>query len=224
MSVDFATQRLRMVDGQVRTTDVTSLEIIDAMLAVPREDFVPARKRALSYVDEDLEIAPALGGNRPRFLMEASPFAKMLQMADIRPGDFVLDVGAGTGYGAAILSHLASSVVALESDTTLAEHATTALQRLGYDNVAVVNGELNKGYPTQGPYDVIVVEGSVDEVPQVMFDQLKEHGRLVAVVGRGNSGSARLYVREGKTVSGRPVFNAAVQPLPGFDKPAAFQF
>ena len=100
MSVDFATQRLRMVDGQVRTTDVTSLEIIDAMLAVPREDFVPARKRALSYIDEDLEIAPAIGGNPARFLMEASPFAKMVQMADIRANDFVLDVGTGTGLWA----------------------------------------------------------------------------------------------------------------------------
>ncbi|WP_312798401.1 protein-L-isoaspartate O-methyltransferase [Tianweitania sp.] len=224
MSVDFATQRLRMVDGQVRTTDVTSLEIIDAMLAVPREDFVPARKRALSYIDEDLEIAPAIGGNPARFLMEASPFAKMVQMADIRANDFVLDVGTGTGYSAAILSRLASSVVALESDATLAEHATSALQHLGYDNVAVVTGPLNEGYPSQGPYDVIVVEGSVDEVPQVVLDQLKDHGRLVAVVGRGNSGSARLYVREAKAVSGRPVFNAAVQPLPGFEKPKAFQF
>lgn len=224
MSVDFATQRLKMVDGQVRTTDVTRLEIIDAMLAVPREDFVPAQRRALSYIDEDLEIAPAAGGRPPRFLMEASPFAKLLQMADIRPTDFVLDVGAGTGYGAAILSRIASSVVALESDPALAEHATTALQRLGYDNVAVVSGALTEGYASQGPYDVIVVEGAVDDVPQALLDQLKDHGRLVAVVGRGNSGAARLYVRDGAYVSGRPVFNAAVQPLPGFEKPSVFQF
>ena len=224
MSVDFATQRLRMVDGQVRTTDVTRIEIIDAMLAVPREDFVPTARRALSYVDEDLEIAPASGGRPPRYLMEASPFAKMLQMADIAPADFVLMVGAGTGYGAAIVSRIASSVVALESDEVLAEHASAALQRLGYDNVAVVTGPLNEGYPSQGPYDVIVVEGSVDDVPQALLDQLKDHGRLVAVVGRGNSGSAKLYVRENAFVSGRPVFNAAVQPLPGFSKPAVFQF
>lgn len=224
MSIDFATQRLKMVDGQVRTTDVTSVEVLDAMLAVPREEFVPSRRRALSYIDEDIEVAPAAGSSEARYLMEPSPFAKLIQMADIQPNDYVLDVGTGTGYGAAILSKLASSVVALESDPTLAETATQTLQRLGHDNVAVVTGALSDGYKAQGPYDVIVLEGCVDEVPQALLDQLKNHGRLVAVVGRGSTGSARLYVRDGETVAGRTVFNAAVKPLPGFTKPAAFVF
>jgi protein-L-isoaspartate(D-aspartate) O-methyltransferase len=224
MNVDFARQRLKMVDGQVRTTDVTRVEILDAMLEVPREEFVPARRRVFAYIDEDLEIAPANNGNPARFMMEASPFAKMLQLADIGPTDYVLDVGTGGGYGAAVMSRIASSVVALESDPALAEHATNAMQRLGYDNVAVVSGALNAGYPSQGPYDLIVLEGSVDEVPQALLDQLKDHGRLVAVVGRGNAGSARLYVREGLTIAARSAFNAALQPLPGFAKPPVFQF
>ncbi len=224
MSVDFATQRLKMVDGQVRTTDVTKIEILDAMLEVPREEFVPARRRPLAYIDEDVEIAVGGAGTLARYLMEPSPFAKLIQMADIDPSDYVLDVGTGTGYSAAILSRISSSVVALESDETLTQHATDALQRLGYDNIAVVSGELSQGFPAQGPYDVIVLEGCVDEVPQTLFDQLKDGGRLVAVIGRGNAGVARLFVKDGEVVAGRTVFNAAIRPLPGFEKAPVFKF
>lgn len=224
MSIDFAAQRVKMVDGQVRTTDVTRIEIIDAMLAVPREEFVPARRQVLAYIDEDIEISPASGGQPARYLMEPSPFAKLLQLADIRSDDFVLDVGAGTGYGAAILSHIATSVLALESDAELAAQATSNLQRLGHDNAVVVQGALAEGHAAQAPYDVIVIEGAVDQVPQALLDQLKDFGRLVAVVGQGNAATARLFVREGNTVAGRPAFNAAIKPLPGFARVAEFQF
>lgn len=212
-----------MVDGQLRTTDVNRIPLLDAFLSVPREAFVPARLRPLAYIDEDLEVTPAASGDR-RFLMEPSPFARMLQLADIGPGDVVLDVGAATGYSAAILSRLCGSVIALESDAALADEATARLADLGYDNVAVVQGPLSSGYPSEAPYDVIVVEGAVDEVPQTLFDQLKDGGRLVVVEGHGNAGVARLYVRQGVVVSGRRGFNAAVKPLPGFQKEKAFQF
>lgn len=212
-----------MVDGQLRTTDVNRIPLLDAFLSVPREAFVPARLKLLAYIDEDLEVTSP-GSDERRFLMEPSPFAKMLQLADIGPADFVLDVGAATGYSAAILSLVAGSVIALESDAALADGATARLAEFGYDNVAVVQGPLPAGYASEAPYDVIVVEGAVDEVPQALFDQIKDGGRLVAVEGHGNAGVVKLYVKQGDAVSGRRGFNAAVRPLPGFQKEPAFEF
>ena len=224
MDIDFSQARIKMVDGQVRTTDVTNLALLDAFLEVPREQFVPAERRVLAYIDEDIQIAPAQAGGLPRYLMEASPLAKLLQLADITPGDIVLDVGCGTGYASALLSRLASSVIALESDAALATLANSNLLTLGCDNVAVVQGDLNKGYADEAPYEVIFLGGAVDEVPAALFDQLKEGGRLVVVVGRGNAGVARLYVKSGGDVTARKVFNAAIKPLPGFEFVPGFQF
>jgi len=218
MMADFSGLRTKMVDGQVRTTDVTSLPLLDALLSVPREEFVPAARKSLAYIDEDLEIAPG------RYLMEPSPFARIVQLADIQPGDFVLDVGAGTGYSAAVLSKLAGSVVALEQDPTLAAKAQSVLSALGYDTVAVVEGPLSAGYPAQAPYDVILLEGAVESIPTALFDQLKDGGRLLAVEGHGNSAEVRVYVKQGSSVSARRAFNAAVKPLPGFNSLPTFEF
>jgi protein-L-isoaspartate(D-aspartate) O-methyltransferase len=218
MDIDFPDLRTKMVDSQVRATDVTSLPLIDAMLTIPREAFVPTPRRELAYIDEDIEVAPG------RFLMEPSPFARLVQMAVIRPSDFVLDVGCCTGYSAAVLSKMAGAVVALEEDQALAAKAQALLASLGCDTVAVVEGPLAKGYAAEAPYDVIVIEGAVDIVPDALFDQMKEDGRLVVVEGHGNAGVARLYVRKNGVVSGRRVFNAAVKPLPGFHREKAFEF
>jgi protein-L-isoaspartate(D-aspartate) O-methyltransferase len=218
MEVDYSQARVKMVDGQVRTTDVTDLALLDAMLEVPREQFVPQNRRALAYIDEDVEIAPG------RFLMEPSPLAKLLQLAAIQPGDIVLDVGCGTGYSSAIIAKLAGSVIALENDPQLNAAANASLAQLGCDNVAVVQGELNAGYASEGPYEVIFIGGSVDVVPQSLLDQLKEGGRLVVVEGRGNAGVAKVFLRSGDSVSGRRAFNAAIRPLPGFESAPYFQF
>lgn len=223
-SVDFSTLRTRMVDSQVRTTDVTDLAIIDAMLSVPREKFVPARWRELAYIDTDVEIDAGSSDRGARYLMEPSPFAKLLQLASIKPGDFVLDVGTGTGYSAAILSKIASSVVALESDPTLASGAAERLAALGCDNVAVVEGNLAAGHASEAPYDVIVVEGAVQRPPEGLFGQLRDGGRLVVIEGLGNTGVAKAYIRDGETVAGRPAFNAAVRLLPGFEVEPSFTF
>jgi protein-L-isoaspartate(D-aspartate) O-methyltransferase len=224
MNTDYSEQRVKMVDGQIRTTDVTKLALLDAMLTVPREAFVSANRRSLAYIDEDLLIAAPDGDRGARYLMEPSPFAKLVQLADVKPSDFVLDVGCGTGYCSAVLSRLASSVIALESDPSLAEFATNALAELGYDNAVVVQGPLREGYASEAPYDVIFVGGSVEEVPQAFFDQLKEGGRLVVVVGQGNAGVARLYLKTAGEVSGRSAFNAAIKPLPGFERVRTFEF
>ena len=218
MTTDFSALRLHMVDGQLRTTGVTALDVLDAFLEVPREAFVPARLRELAYLDEDLEVAPG------RYVMEPSPLARLIQLASVKPGDVVLDAGCATGYSSAVLSRLATSVIAVESDQHLADSASAALLDLGFDNVVVVSGPIAGGYPSEGPYDVILIGGSVDEVSQTLFDQLRDGGRLVVVEGRGNAGSAKLYIKEGAVVSGRSVFNSAVRPLPGFAKKTEFQF
>lgn len=223
METDYAQQRVKMVDNQVRTTDVTHPELIAAMLQVPREEFVPARRRGLAYIDEDIEITPPDSGTA-RYLMEPSPFAKLAQLAEVSAGDFVLDVGCGTGYSSAVLSRIASSVIALEADAGLADTAAATLSRLGYDNVVVVVGALEQGYAPEAPYDVIFVGGAVDEVPGALLEQLKDGGRLVAVNGRGNAGVARLWIKDDGVVSDRRGFNLAVRELPGFSRAPAFEF
>ena len=218
MSADFAELRARMVDGQLRTTDVTDPAILEAMGALQRELFVDERRRPLAYLDEDLLIAPG------RYLMEPSPLAKLLQLAEIASTDRVLDVGTGTGYSAAVLSRLAASVVALESDDSLAGRARDALSRTGAANVEVVTGGLASGHPAGAPYDVIVLEGAIETLPDALTAQLRDAGRLVAVEGRGNAGIAKVYLNSGGLITGRRAFNAALKPLPGFERTPAFEF
>lgn len=224
MNVDFSGLRTKMVDGQLRTTDVTDVAVLDAMGSVPREAFVDPARKILAYIDEDIRLGSTTPGQAPRYMMEASPFGKLLQLAEITPTDFVLDVGCGTGYSAAVLSRIASSVVALETDPSLAQRATTTLSSLGHDNVAVIEGNLADGYTPEAPYDVIILEGAVEQVPAALFAQLRQGGRLVAIEGSGHAGIARLYVKSNGDVTARRAFNAAVKPLPGFEKTHSFEF
>lgn len=221
---DFEIARTNMVDNQIRTTDVTSHSILSAFLAVPREAFVPEKLAALAYTDSDIEVKPAGAGGVARYVMEPSPLAKLLQLAEIRPGDVVLEIGAATGYAAAIISRLASSVVALESDEELVAKATENLSAQGCDNVAVVKGSLEKGYAAEAPYDVIFINGAVEVIPDALFEQLRDGGRLVAVTGYGNASTAGVFIREKGAVSNRFAFNTSVKGLPGFRKAAEFVF
>ncbi|WP_275782322.1 protein-L-isoaspartate O-methyltransferase family protein [Pararhizobium gei] len=221
--MDFEAARIKMVDNQIRTTDVTSHAVLAAFLAVPREDFVPVAKKPLAYIDTDIELSVE-GVSGKRYLMEPSPLAKLLQLASISKQDKVLEVGAGTGYASAVLSMLASSVVALESEPALAQEATATLNRLGYSNVSVVTGDLEKAHAAAAPYNAIFVHGSVETVPQALLAQLSDGGRLVAVVGAGNASRARLFLNENGRISERPAFNTAVKPLPGFRLAREFVF
>ncbi|MCV3737758.1 protein-L-isoaspartate O-methyltransferase [Rhizobium sp. TRM96647] len=216
--MDYTAARIKMVDNQIRTTDVTSHSVLEAFLTVPREAFVPAQLKPLAYIDNDIEVAPG------RYLMEPSPLAKLIQLAVITREDVVLEVGCNTGYASAVLSKLAGSVVALEVDEALAATAGETLAELGYDNVAVVTGELEKGYAAEAPYDAIFVHGAVEVVPEAFFAQLRDGGRLVVVEGYGNASQARLYIKERGIASERSVFNTAVKPLPGFRRAAEFVF
>jgi len=221
MGQHFDELRQAMVDSQVRTTDVTDLRLLEALLSVPREAFVPEQRKPFAYIDDDIEIS-SLDMEVRRYVMEPSPFARLAQLAGVKPSDLVLDIGCGTGYSSAVFSKLGSAVIALESDEELASRATDILIENGFDNVAVVTGPFRQGYASEGPYDVIFVGGAVDEVPAAIFDQLKDGGRLVVVEGHGLSGFATLYLKDGNTVSGRKAFNLSVKELPGFQKEPEF--
>ncbi len=221
--VDFQTARRAMVDSQVRPSDVTSLELIAAMLAVPREAFVPDHLAALAYLDRDLPFE-AGGKEPPRFLMKPMVLARLIQAADPRPQDRVLVIGAGTGYSAAVLGRLAGAVTALEENETIAAFARAVVAKQAIANVNVVVGPLTQGWPSAGPYDVILIDGGVDAVPHGVFGQLADGGRLVTVLSGGPVGDATIYQADRGEVSGRALFDAKVPVLPGFTKAAAFVF
>ncbi|MBL8573192.1 MAG: protein-L-isoaspartate O-methyltransferase [Hyphomicrobiaceae bacterium] len=217
--VDYAIARTKMVDNQLRTNDVTDHAIIDALLEVPRELFVPEAQKPLAYIDEDLPL-----GSGDRYLMKPHVFGKLMQAAEIKPTDRVLIVGAGTGYSAAVMSRFTTNVVALESDATLAATARALLANVAAANIAVETGSLLAGCPAKGPYDVILVEGAIESIPPSLTAQLREGGRLIAIEGTGRAGRAMILNRVGADVSGRLAFNAAAKPLPGFAKPREFVF
>lgn len=222
--VDFATARQTMVDRQIRTADVTERRVLSAFGEVPREDFVPVGIRALAYSDAALPLRVESWGERQRHLLEPAVLARLLQLAEIKDTDIVLDVGCATGYSSAVLSRLGNSVVALESDADLAAQATETLIDLGIGNVAVVEGDLEAGYAAEAPYDVIILGGSVDFVPAALTDQLRDGGRLVAIVGRGQSAMATIFRRTGTEVAHWTAFNVPAWPLPGFIHAPSFAF
>ncbi len=218
---DFNQSRRKMVDNQLRTNDVTDHQILDAMEVVPRERFVPASKRAVAYIDEDLPIGASGSG---RYLMKPHIFGKLIQLAQISPDDIVLVIGAGSGYSTAVAAKLAASVVALEENAELARDAGDLLVDLGTENAVVVEGPLVEGYAAEGPYDVILIDGAVEVLPEALLNQLKSDGRLVVIEGQGGAGVAKLYQKSGEAVSGRFAFNASAALLPGFAQAAEFTF
>ena len=214
---DFAAARQNMVESQVRPNRVSNPALIAAFEQVPREDFVPPAQRSIAYVDRDLD----LGGGR--FLMEPRVLARMIETADVQPGELVLDVGANAGYATAILARLGSTTVALESDGQIVQETEARLVGHGIDNAIVVEGPLADGHEEQAPYDVILFSGAVPAVPDQIAGQLAEGGRLVAVIRDGGGpGVATLFSKHGGYVSGRPVFDAATPFLPRFEPAAAF--
>ncbi len=216
---EFETARRNMVDCQLRPNKVVNAAIIAAMETAPRELFLSKTLRGIAYADDDIAIGHG------RYLMEPMVLARLLQAAEIGPTDVVLNIGCGPGYDAAILGRLAATVVAVEQDPDLVELATKTLSDLDADNVAVVKGDLTAGWPDQGPYDAIVVSGSVGALPTALTDQLADGGRLVAVIGnRRGMGSATLFVRGQDGVSSRVIFDAGTPALPGFVQDPGFVF
>ena len=222
--VDFASARRMMVDGQIRTSDVTDLRVLTAFGEVPRERFVPAGKIDLAYLDRDLRVGGGTPDRPPRHLLKPMVVAKLIHALDLGPQDRVLDVGCASGYSTAILARLAGQVIAVEEDAALAEAAAEILRGLGCANAVVRTGPLKDGAAADGPYDAILIEGAVEVVPESLCAQLKDGGRLVGILRHGPMGKAMLYRSVAGEVSGRPLFDAGAPLLPGFARPAAFVF
>lgn len=215
---DSAKARRNMVDGQVRTSDVTNPELIAALLEVPRERFVPAGLEAQAYLDGEVAIAPGRALPRPMVL------ARLLQAARVSNRDHVLDVGCGFGYSAAVLARLGGSVVALEADASLARQAQEALAANGASEVVVVGGPLVEGWPAAAPYDLIMLNGATEIVPDALGRQLKPDGRLICMFGRSPGAKGMIFrLAEGR-LAGRAIFDAGAPLLPGFTAPPAFVF
>jgi len=218
----FSTARQKMVDGQVRPSDVTDIRIIDAMLAVPRETFVPANKRALAYLDLDLDVSE--DGSAGRFLIQPAVLAKMLQAAEIKATDRVLVVGCATGYAAAVIAQFAPDVSATESDSALAGRARTILERSGCGNVSVRAAAPADGETAGAPFDVIVLNGATEIVPERLYGQLRNGGRLVGVFATSMPARATIVTRSHDEFGHRALFDATAPVLPGMDRVAAFVF
>jgi protein-L-isoaspartate(D-aspartate) O-methyltransferase len=217
----FSTARQKMVDGQVRTTDVTDRRILDAMLTVPREAFVPATRQALAYLDLDLDVSE---GAAKRYLIKPALTGKLLQAAEIGEGDNVLVVGCATGYLAALTAKLAHQVTATECDSALAAKAKDAFAAIGLANVSCKAASCAEGDSAAAPYDVIILNGATEVTPDGLFGQLKEGGRLVGVSAESRPSRAMIVTRSHGEFGYRPLFDAAAPVLPGLEQAAAFVF
>ncbi|HSG36897.1 MAG TPA: protein-L-isoaspartate O-methyltransferase [Paracoccaceae bacterium] len=213
---DFSSRRTMMVDTQIRPSDVTKFPIIDAMLSVPREDYVPSAKREAAYIGDNVD----LGGGRT--LLEPRTFAKMLDALNIQPAEVVLDIACGLGYSTAVLSRLADFVVAVEDDEARAEEAQSLLSEHGVDNAAVISGALAEGAAKSGPYDVIILQGAAEEIPAGLLAQLKDGGRIGCLMVEGRLEVVRVGQKIDGRMNWRDVFHAGAPVLKGFAKKAAF--
>jgi protein-L-isoaspartate(D-aspartate) O-methyltransferase len=219
---DFSIARQKMVDGQVRPSDVTDIRIIDAMLAIPREAFVPQAQRSLAYLDLDIDVSE--GGPAKRFLLRPAVTAKMLQAAGIGETDNVLVAGCASGYLAAVAAHLGARVTATECDSAVAAKATAVLAGLVLGNVTVKTAAVLDGDSASGPFDVILLNGATEVVPENLYHQLKEGGRLVGTFALAGPQRATVVTASHGDFGHRALFDTTIPVLPGLERPPAFVF
>ncbi|MEY8831347.1 protein-L-isoaspartate O-methyltransferase [Sedimentitalea sp. XS_ASV28] len=213
---DFALRRRMMVDTQVRPSDVTKFPIIEAMLTVEREAFLPDALRETAYSGENIVL------NDRRVLLEPRTLAKMLDDLNISRDELVLDVGCAHGYSSAVVARMAEAVVAVEEDAEMVSEAQAALVQTGADNVIVHEGPLAEGAAEHGPYDVILIQGGVAQLPDAIADQLKDGGRIACLFMEGALGIVKIGYKTAGSLSWRFAFNASAPVLPGFEKEVAF--
>ena len=213
---DYTQRRTMMVDTQVRPSDVTKFPIIDAMLAVPRENYVPLALREAAYMGNNVDLGSG------RVVLEPRTLAKMLDAMDLQPEELILDIGPGYGYSTAIIASLSEAVVAVEADTVMAKDAETTLAEQGVDNAMIIEGALAEGAAQHGPYDAILLQGGVQVVPPAILAQLKDGGRIGAIFMDGAVGRCSIGYKDEDRINWRFAFNATAPVLPGFDTAPAF--
>ncbi|MEO1139947.1 MAG: protein-L-isoaspartate O-methyltransferase [Pseudomonadota bacterium] len=213
---DYAERRTMMVDTQVRPSDVTKFPIIDAMLSVAREAFVPRPLREAAYMGENIDLGSG------RVMLEPRTLAKMLDALDIQGDELVLDLGCGLGYSSAVAARMAEAVVAVEDSAEMVAEAQTILSEQHADSVVLHEGPLAEGAAEHGPYDVIMVQGAVEHLPEAIVTQLKEGGRMACLFAEGALGVMRVGYKIDGEISWRFAFNAGAPVLPGFERHAAF--
>jgi protein-L-isoaspartate(D-aspartate) O-methyltransferase len=222
--LDFAMNRRRMVDNQIRTADVTHRPLLAAFDEVPRERFVPEAAKPFAYSDRHLELGRVEASGETRYAIAPVLLARMLQAVEPAAGAKVLHVACGSGYGAAIMARLGASVTGLEQDPSLVAAAEAALTAAGVTGVKLVTGPLAEGVAAEGPFDIIIIEGAYEKEPTRLLAQLAEGGRLIGVEGLGRAAEAMLHVKAGGVVAGRPIFDAAAPLLAAFAAEPQFAF
>lgn len=215
---DYKLARTAMVDCQIRPSDVTKYPIIQAFLTTPREAYVPLNSRPVAYAGEHIALDDG------RVMLDARTFAKMLDAVNVQPNELVLDLGCGLGYSTAILATMAEAVVAVESNAQMAAEASATLSEQSVDNALVTTGALTKGNAKNGPYDVIILQGAIDEIPNALTDQLKDGGRICAIFRDSAYGDCRIGYKSHQKLSWRTAFNASAPVIDGFESKPEFKF
>ena len=218
--MDFKIARKNMVENQIRANKVTSLNVINAFLDVPREKFVPDALQEISYVDEDIQLS------RNRFMMKPMILARLFQSLNLKGNENILHVGSNSGYGSAILSRMCSSVISLESDKKLFETSIHTFSNMGFDNVVPLHGSMENGVEKEAPFDIIFIEGSIETEPKSLFNQLNENGKLIAIIRPVNIkiGKAKLFFKISNEIGLENLFDAQVSKLSIFKSKTKFSF
>ena len=218
--MDFKIARKNMVENQIRANKVTSLNVINAFLDVPREKFVPDALQEISYVDEDIQLS------RNRFMMKPMILARLFQSLNLKGNENILHVGSNSGYGSAILSRMCSSVISLESDKKLFETSIHTFSKMGFDNVVPLHGSMENGVEKEAPFDIIFIEGSIETEPKSLFSQLNENGKLIAIISPANIkiGKAKLFFKISNEIGLENLFDAQVSKLSIFKSKTKFSF
>ena len=218
--MDFKIARKNMVENQIRANKVTSLNVINAFLDVPREKFVPDALQEISYVDEDIQLS------RNRFMMKPMILARLFQSLNLKGNENILHVGSNSGYGSAILSRMCSSVISLESDKKLFETSIHTFSNMGFDNVVPLHGSMENGVEKEAPFDIIFIEGSIETEPKSLFSQLNEHGKLIAIIRPANIkiGKAKIFFKISNEIGLENLFDAQVSKLSIFKSKTKFSF
>ena len=218
--MDFKIARKNMVENQIRANKVTSINVINAFLDVPREKFVPDSLQEISYVDEDIQLS------KNRFMMKPMILARLFQSLNLKGNENILHVGSNSGYGSAILSRMCSSVISLESDKKLFETSIHTFSNMGFDNVVPLHGSMENGVEKEAPFDIIFIEGSIETEPTSLFSQLNENGKLIAIIRPANIkiGKAKLFFKISNEIGLENLFDAQVSKLSIFKSKTKFSF